>query len=112
MNGTFTPGLMKKMKHALPKRYCSNPTKQMGKSTHALGHNRSENVLIGPDTKLDQQIKRGNAYTYAANSGTEFNTDNFYTGGEIFGESNKSRPKQSQYPGNLPGVKTRVEKNK
>tara|TARA_B110000003_G_scaffold27651_1_gene26148 strand:+ start:1747 stop:2136 length:390 start_codon:yes stop_codon:yes gene_type:complete len=129
MNGAFTPGLMKKMKHALPKRYCSNPAKQMGKSTHALGHNRSENVLmktsypdsylmqtgdvlIGPDTKLDQQIKSANAYTYAANSGTEFNTDSFYTGGEIFGESNKSRPKQSRYPGNLPGVKTRVEKNK
>lgn len=57
MNGAFTPGLMKKMKHALPKRYCSNPAKQMGESTHALGHNRSENVLMKtsyPDSYLMQ----------------------------------------------------------
>lgn len=57
MNGAFTPGLMKKMKHALPKRYCSNPAKQMGESTHTLGHNRSENVLMKtsyPDSYLMQ----------------------------------------------------------
>ena len=61
MNGAFTPGLMKKMKHALPKRYCSNPAKQMGESTHTLGHNRSENVLMKtsyPDSYLMQTGKK------------------------------------------------------
>lgn len=58
MNGAYTPGLMKKMKHALPKRYCSNPTKQMGAATHAVGHNRTDNVLMKtsyPDSYLTQK---------------------------------------------------------
>ncbi len=57
MNGAYTPGLMKKMQHALPKRYCSNPTKQMGEATHTVGHNRTDNVLMKtsyPDSYLMQ----------------------------------------------------------
>ena len=46
MNGAYTPGLMKKMSHPIQKKYCNNPTKQMGKSTHAIGHNRTDNVLL------------------------------------------------------------------
>ena len=92
-----------------PNKLGASPLKQRSRNRRRTSR---EDWTEGPDTKLDQQIERGNAYTEAANSGTEFNTDSFYTGGEIFGESNKSRPKQSQYPGNLPGVKTRVEKKK
>jgi len=46
MNGAYTPGLMKKMKHPIQKRYCNNPTKQIGAATHAVGHNRTDNVLM------------------------------------------------------------------
>ncbi len=58
MNGAYTPGLMKKMKHPIQKRYCNNPTKQMGAATHAVGHNRTDNVLMKtsyPDSYLMQK---------------------------------------------------------
>lgn len=45
MNNSITPGLMKQMKHPITKRYCKNPTKQVGAATHAVGHNRTDNVL-------------------------------------------------------------------
>jgi len=53
MNGAYTPGLMKKMKHPIQKRYCNNPTKQMGAATHAVGHNRTDNVLQQRGVKTD-----------------------------------------------------------
>ena len=62
MNGAYTPGLMKKMQHALPKRYCNNPAKQMGAATHAIGHNRTDNVLMqnGEATKADSSFVKQN----------------------------------------------------
>ena len=57
MNGAYTPGLMKKMKHPITKRYCSNPAKQMGESTHTIGHNRTDNVLLQTGKKSVSEIK-------------------------------------------------------
>ena len=53
MNNSITPGLMKKMKHPITKRYCNNPTKQVGAATHAVGHNRTDNVLQQRGVKTD-----------------------------------------------------------
>ncbi len=77
MNGAYTPGLMKKMQGALPKRYCNNPAKQMGAATHAVGHNRTDNVLMktsypdsylmqtGNATKADSSFVKENHPTFA-----------------------------------------------
>jgi len=84
-----------------PNKLGASPLKQRSRNRADMppGEKRTE----GPDTKMGQQIMAANAYTDAgARYGKEFNTDSFYTGGaDLFGEMNKSRPKQSQYPKKL-----------